>query len=51
MIGNELGDVLWYLSVLASKVGLTLEDVANLNMEKRQTRKENGTERGCGDKR
>jgi NTP pyrophosphatase (non-canonical NTP hydrolase) len=50
-IGNELGDVLWYLSVLANRLGLTLEEVALLNIEKRQHRKASGTERGEGDER
>jgi NTP pyrophosphatase (non-canonical NTP hydrolase) len=50
-IGNELGDALWYLSTLASGVGLTLEDVARMNMEKRSRRREAGTTRGDGDER
>lgn len=50
-IGNELGDVLWYLSVLAKQVGLSLEQVAHLNIEKRRQRKLRGTERGEGDNR
>ena len=41
-IGNELGDVLWYLSVLANEIGLTLEEVAILNIEKRKQRKSQG---------
>ena len=47
----ELGDTLWYLSVLANKAGLDLETVAQLNIEKRLKRKENGTQRGNGDNR
>ncbi len=31
---EELGDVLWYTSTLASKLGLDLEDVARANLEK-----------------
>ena len=50
-IGNELGDTLWYLSTLAARVGLTLEDVAALNAEKRERRKREGTLNGDGDNR
>lgn len=50
-IGNELGDVLWYLSILADQLHLTLEDVALLNIEKRKQRKLTGSERGEGDNR
>lgn len=35
---EELGDVLWYLSVLANKMGLTLEDIARANLEKTRNR-------------
>lgn len=31
---NELGDVLWYLTLAASGVGLTLEEIARYNNEK-----------------
>lgn len=47
----ELGDTLWYLSVLAEKAGLDLETVARLNIEKRLKRKEKGTQHGDGDNR
>jgi NTP pyrophosphatase (non-canonical NTP hydrolase) len=47
----ELGDVLWYLAVLANDLGLTLEEVARANNEKLQLRKEKGTLMGDGDKR
>jgi NTP pyrophosphatase (non-canonical NTP hydrolase) len=50
-IGQELGDTLWYLSVLANKLGYSLEDIANLNINKRATRKKRGTEKGSGDNR
>jgi len=33
-IAEELGDVLWYVTNLASKAGVTLEDVANRNLRK-----------------
>src|SRR6266704_2871967 len=31
---EELGDVLWYVAALASKLGLDLDDVARANLEK-----------------
>jgi len=33
-IAEELGDVLWYVSNLAAKLGLSLTDVANLNLRR-----------------
>lgn len=33
-LGEELGDVLWYLSTIATQNDLTLEDVAQRNLEK-----------------
>jgi len=50
-IGNELGDTLWYLSVLAGKLGYTLEDIAQLNIEKRKDRKKRNVQGGEGDDR
>lgn len=47
----ELGDVLWYLAVLADDLGFTLEEVGRANNEKLQLRKEQGTIKGDGDKR
>lgn len=35
---EELGDVLWYLSALATKLDLTLEDIARANLEKTRNR-------------
>ena len=37
-VKEELGDLLWYLSNVASKHGLSLEDVANYNISKIQRR-------------
>ena len=48
---GELGDVLWYLSVLAKDLDLNLEEIALYNVKKLQSRKERGTLQGDGDKR
>ena len=50
-IALELGDVLWYLSVLADELGFTFEDVANMNLEKLRDRKARGVLQGSGDNR
>ena len=50
-IAKELGDVLWYLSQLASEAGFGLDEVAKLNIEKLKSRAERGKLEGSGDNR
>lgn len=50
-IKGELGDVLWFISVLAKDLKFDLEEVAKHNIDKLQSRKERGTLRGDGDSR
>ncbi len=50
-IKKELGDVLWYLAVLAETLGVPLEEVARENLEKLASRKERGVLHGEGDDR
>ena len=50
-LGAELGDVLWYISNLSRDLGLSLNDVAAMNVEKLQSRQERGTLGGSGDNR
>lgn len=50
-IKKELGDVLWYIALLADSLGISLEDVAKLNLEKLASRKARGTQKGSGDNR
>ncbi len=45
----ELGDVLWYLSILANDLGFSLDEVAQANAEKLASRKERGVIKGSGD--
>jgi NTP pyrophosphatase (non-canonical NTP hydrolase) len=41
-LGEELGDVLWYVSALATELGFTLEEVAKANLTKLAKRYEKG---------
>lgn len=50
-LGAELGDVLWYISNLSRDLGLTLNDVAAMNLEKLQSRQARGVLGGSGDNR
>ena len=50
-ISAEIGDVLWYIAVLADDIGCKLSDIANANLVKLANRKEKGTIHGSGDKR
>jgi len=48
---KELGDVLWYIAASAAELGLTMEDIAQLNLEKLADRKKRGVIKGEGDNR
>ncbi len=48
---KELGDLLWYMSQLASELGISLDEVAQKNITKTQSRMERGTLLGDGDNR
>lgn len=50
-IKAELGDVLWYVSGAAAKIGVPLSIIAEENIAKLQDRKERGVIQGDGDKR
>ena len=50
-ISAEIGDVLWYIAVLADDIGCKLSDIANSNLIKLENRKKKGTIRGSGDTR
>ncbi|MBI5147681.1 MAG: nucleoside triphosphate pyrophosphohydrolase family protein [Parcubacteria group bacterium] len=50
-IAKELGDVLWYLSQLATELGIPLEEVAKMNLEKLFSRLERNAIKGSGDNR
>lgn len=50
-IGSELGDVLWYIAALARDLGISLNEVAHMNLEKLSDRKARGKIGGSGDDR
>lgn len=50
-IKKELGDVLWYISALASDLGLTLDEIAEANYQKLKDRMERNIIHGSGDNR
>ncbi|QLG69767.1 MAG: hypothetical protein CH104c_0536 [Candidatus Woesebacteria bacterium] len=50
-IEKELGDVLWYLSQLATELKLDLEKVTKTNLKKLFSRQKRGKIQGSGDNR
>lgn len=48
---SELSDVLWYLVRLADALGMSIEDLMDLNYGKLSKRKDAGTLSGSGDNR
>lgn len=50
-IAKEIGDVLWYCAGLCTVLNLSLDDVAELNIEKLKSRRERGVLGGNGDNR
>jgi NTP pyrophosphatase (non-canonical NTP hydrolase) len=42
-IGEELGDVMAYVAILANYYGFTLEEIAQINIDKNKRRTEEGT--------
>jgi len=48
---KELGDVLWYLAMIADKYNISLEEVAVANLIKLSDRKERNMIKGKGDDR
>jgi len=47
----ELGDCLWYISMIAESLGISLEYIMRQNIQKLQARKAMNTIKGDGDNR
>lgn len=50
-MAKELGDVLWYVTAIATDLGYELEEVAQLNIDKLNSRRRRNKIRGNGDNR
>jgi len=50
-IAKEIGDVMWYCAVLAEDLGFSLQQIAEMNIYKLQSRKSAGNIVGSGDNR
>lgn len=50
-VAKEIGDVLWYIAALSRDLGYTLEDIAKMNIEKLESRKQRNVISGSGDER
>jgi len=50
-LADELGDVLWYVSQMATQLGFDLDSIASANLAKLRSRQERGVLQGSGDNR
>ena len=50
-IKKELGDVLWYVAQIATELNLSLDEIADFNLEKLASRKKRNKLHGSGDNR
>lgn len=50
-VKKEMGDVLWYIAVIAHDLGISLNDLAQTNVDKLASRLERGQLAGSGDNR
>ncbi len=48
---KEFGDVIWYIAVLADSLGLSLEEIMQLNVKKLADRHKRNVIKGTGDNR
>lgn len=50
-VAKEIGDVLWYVNACAMELGYTLEEIAQMNLDKLFDRKDRDVLHGEGDNR
>lgn len=50
-LAKELGDVLWYINAVGLYLGVSLEEIAQMNIDKVLSRKARGQTHGSGDNR
>lgn len=48
---KELGDIVWYIAVLANSLGVSFEEVMEINVNKLKDRKKRNVIKGKGDNR
>lgn len=48
---KELGDILWYMSAVCDALGMSMDDVARVNLAKTDSRVTRGVINGTGDDR
>lgn len=44
VLANELGDIMWYVAIMAEGLGYSLDDIMEMNVEKLKKRYPNGFE-------
>jgi NTP pyrophosphatase (non-canonical NTP hydrolase) len=50
-IADEIGDTLWYATMLAQLLGVNMADIAQMNIDKLASREERDLLKGSGDNR
>lgn len=50
-VAKEIGDVLWYITRIASQSGYSIAEIADMNLSKLQSRFDNNKIHGEGDNR